>query len=138
MEKEAGGMRKRTNGNQGNSIRTLRKELLNKKEELLVSLGINSKRVAEAERTSEEDQITVSKDEFLQLSLNRVLYGELRQVESALDLLDLGEHGTCAECRASISPKRLQAVPWARYCVDCQDKASDGKTQELGTLALEY
>lgn len=130
-------MRKKTNGIQGNSIKSLRKGLLHKKAELLASLGINSKRVAEAERTSEEDQITVSKDEFLQLSLNRVLYGELRQVESALALLEMGEHGTCAECRASISPKRLQAVPWARYCVDCQDKASDGRTQELGSLAME-
>lgn len=130
-------MKKLTNGNQGNSIKTLRKELLNKKEELLVSLGINSKRVAETERTSEEDQSTVSKDEFLQLSLNRVLYGELRQVESALALLDLGEHGTCAECGTSISSKRLQAVPWATYCVECQDKAADGKAQELGSLTLE-
>ena len=131
-------MRKPTNGNQGNSIKTFRKELLNKKAELLVSLGINSKRAADAERTSEEDLITVSKDEFLQLGLNRILYRELREVESALDLLDLGEHGTCAECGASISSKRLQAVPWATYCLDCQDQAADGKAQELGSLAMEY
>ena len=129
-------MRKQTDGNQRNSIKTLRKELLNKKEELLVSLGINSKRVAEAERTSEEDSITVVNDEFLQLNLNRVRYAELRQVESALALLDLGEHGTCTECGASISSKRLQAVPWATYCVECQDKAADGKAQELGSLTM--
>lgn len=133
-----GGMRKRTNGNQSNAVKTFRKELLNKKAELLVSLGINSKRRTDAEHTSEEDLFTVSKDEILQLSLNRVLYGELRQVESALALLDLGEHGTCAECGASIPSKRLRAVPWATYCVDCQDKPADGKAQELGSLAMEY
>jgi DnaK suppressor protein len=138
MKKETGGMRKRMNGNQGNSIKTFRKELLNKKAELLMSLGINCQRVAEAERTSEEDSITVVNDEFLQLNLNRVRHAELRQVESALALLDLGEHGTCTECGASISSKRLQAVPWATYCVECQDKAADGKAQVIGSLAMEY
>ena len=131
-------MRKPTNGNQGNLIKTFRKELLNKKAELLVSLGISSKRLADAERSSEEDRITVSKDEFLQSRVDRLLYGELRQVESALALLDLGVHGTCAECGASISSKRLRAVPWATYCVDCQDKAIDGRPQELGSLVMQY
>lgn len=131
-------MKKRANGKQDNSLKTLRKELLHKKEELLVSLGIHSKRVAEAERISEEDQSTVLKDEFLRLSVNRLLFSELRQVESALALMESGEHGTCAECGATISPKRLQAVPWARYCVDCQDKAGDGKAQEPASIAMEY
>ncbi len=131
-------MRKPTNGNQGNSIKTYRKELLNKKAELLVSLGINFRRVANVERTSEEDLVTVSHDESLQLGLNRVFYGQLRLVESALDRLDLGEYGTCARCAAAISPKRLQAIPWARYCVDCQDTAVTGQVQELGSLAMQY
>lgn len=124
-------MRKPTNGNQGNSIKTYRKELLNKKAELLVSLGINSKRLADAERTSEDDLFTVSQNEFLQLGLNRVLYGQLRLVESALERLDLGEYGTCANCGTSISSKRLQAVPWAKYCLDCQDKKARGDEQEV-------
>lgn len=131
-------MRKPTNGNQGNAVKTYRKELLNKKAELLVSLGIHFKRLADAERTSEEDLITVSKDEFLQLGLSRVLYGQLREVEFALDRLDLGEYGSCAECGASISAKRLQAIPWAGYCVDCQDMAGIGQEQEVVSLGKEY
>ena len=131
-------MRNSTNGNEGNLIKTYRKELLNKKAELLVSLGINSKRVANAERISEEDLVTVSHDESLQLGLNRVFYAQLRLVESALDRLDSGEYGTCANCGAAISPKRLQAIPWARYCVDCQDTAVTGQVQEVGSLAMVY
>ena len=131
-------MKKPTNGNQGNSIKTFRKELLNKKAELLLSLGINSKRLADAERTSEDDLITVSQDEFLQLGLNRVLYGQLRLVESALDRLDLEEYGTCANCGAAVSSKRLQAVPWATYCVDCQDMAVTGQVREVVSLGKEY
>lgn len=124
-------MRKPTNGNQGNLIKTYRNALLNKKAELLVSLGINFKGLADAERTSEDDLITVSQNEHLQLGLNRVLYGQLRLVESALDRLDLGEYGTCAYCGAAVSSKRLQAVPWAKYCLDCQDKTAPGDKQEV-------
>ena len=131
-------MRKPTNGNGSNSIKTYRKELLNKKVELLMSLGFNFKRLADAERTSEDDLIVALRDEFLYLGLDRVLYGQLLEVESALDRLDSGEYGTCANCGTSISSKRLQAIPWATYCVDCQDKAADGKPQDLGSLAMEY
>src|SRR3990172_8610868 len=124
-------MRKPTNGNKGNSIKTYRKELLNKKAELLMSLGFNFKRLADAERNSEDDLIVVFRDEFLHLGLDRVLYGQLREVESALDRLNSGEYGACANCGTSISSKRLQAVPWATYCVDCQDQAFAGQSQEV-------
>ena len=131
-------MRKPTNGNKGNVIRTYRKELLNKKVELLMSLGFNFKRLADVERTSEDDLIVALQDEFLHLGLDRVLYGQLLEVESALDRLDSGEYGTCANCGTSISSKRLQVVPWAGYCVDCQDRVAGEKAQELGSLAIEY
>ena len=130
-------MRNSTNGSQGNLIKTYRKELLNRKADLLVSLGINSKRLTVAERSSEDDLITLSQDEFLHLGLNRVLYGQLRLVEAALDRLDLGEYGTCANCGAAVSPKRLQAVPWATYCLGCQDQAAGGTAQELGSPAMQ-
>ena len=50
----------------------------------------------------------------------------LRQVEGALDRLDQGEYGICDHCREPIGSKRLKAVPWARYCVDCQEKEERG------------
>src|SRR3990172_8364212 len=113
-------MRMPINGNKVNSIKTYQKDLLNKKVELLMSLGFNFKRLADSERTSEDDLIVALQDEFLHLGLDRVLYGQLLEVESALDRLDSGEYGACANCGTSISPKRLQALPWAGYCVDCQ------------------
>ena len=118
-------MKKHTHGTQSNSLNPYREELLKRKQELMVSLGINTKRLVDLQRASEDELMMVSQDEFLQLGLNRVFYGELLEVESALDLLDLGKYGTCAACGAPISPRRLQAVPWARYCVDCQDAAAD-------------
>jgi len=122
------------NGNKVNSIKTYQKELFNKKVELMTSLGFNFKRLADADRRSEDDLIVALRDEFLHLSLNRVLSGQLREVESALDRLNSGEYGACANCDTSISSKRLQALPWATHCVDCQDKACAGPAQEAVSL----
>ena len=118
------------NGHKGNPIRTYREELLNKKVELLTSLGFNFRRLATADRRSEDDLIVALQDEFLHMGLDRVLSGQLQEVESALDRLNSGEYGACADCGHSISSKRLQALPWATHCVDCKDNALAGQPQE--------
>jgi DnaK suppressor protein len=45
----------------------------------------------------------------------------LMQVESALKRIEDGEFGICLECEEPISPKRLAAVPWATFCLRCQE-----------------
>ena len=47
--------------------------------------------------------------------------GWLRQIDAALKRIDDGEFGTCLDCEEPISPKRLAAVPWATYCLRCQE-----------------
>ena len=47
----------------------------------------------------------------------------LRNVRLALDRLESGSFGVCAECEEEISPKRLIAVPWAPFCLQCQEQA---------------
>jgi DnaK suppressor protein len=49
-----------------------------------------------------------------------------RDVEAALRRLDEGHYGICEHCEEEISPKRLNALPWARYCVHCQEEADRG------------
>ena len=47
--------------------------------------------------------------------------GLLHQVEDALERLRTGKYGSCLKCELAIPEKRLSAVPWAMYCVDCQE-----------------
>jgi DnaK suppressor protein len=47
----------------------------------------------------------------------------LRQVEAARDRLRNGSFGSCLSCEEDIAPKRLSAIPWAAYCIPCQEKA---------------
>ncbi|MBN8731793.1 MAG: TraR/DksA family transcriptional regulator [Acidobacteria bacterium] len=56
--------------------------------------------------------------------------GLLRQVKLALTRVDDGSYGTCLHCDEEINPKRLAAVPWAPYCISCQEMAD--RRQEEG------
>ncbi|MBK7927016.1 MAG: TraR/DksA family transcriptional regulator [Bryobacterales bacterium] len=56
--------------------------------------------------------------------------GLLRQVKLALTRVDDGSYGTCLHCDEEINPKRLAAVPWAPYCITCQEMAD--RRQEEG------
>jgi len=59
----------------------------------------------------------------------------LRNVRAALHRIDEGTFGVCAHCEEDISLKRLNAVPWAAYCIQCQEIAD--KSQEEGTDSLD-
>lgn len=54
----------------------------------------------------------------------------LQQVEDAISRLVEGGFGICQECEEPIHKKRLDAVPWARYCLNCQEAADRGRLQE--------
>lgn len=47
----------------------------------------------------------------------------LRNVRSALRRIEDGTFGTCLHCEEEISPKRIAAVPWAAFCIQCQEQA---------------
>lgn len=107
------------------SLETHRRVLLSKKAETLVALGINIKRLAETRPEpgeAPEDLVPLVHEEFLRLRVNRVLQGQLKQLESALDRLESGGYGICMDCGAPIPAKRLRAIPWALYCVACQER----------------
>jgi DnaK suppressor protein len=46
----------------------------------------------------------------------------LEEISAALDRVDQGSYGRCEECQQEIPKARLQAVPYARYCVECARK----------------
>jgi len=55
----------------------------------------------------------------------------LRLVKLALRRADEGSFGTCLHCEEDINPRRLAAVPWAPYCIACQEMADRSETQEF-------
>lgn len=45
----------------------------------------------------------------------------LREIDSALHKLDEGTYGKCARCGKPIAPERLEALPYAELCIQCQE-----------------
>ncbi len=60
-----------------------------------------------------------------------------RMVDDALARIDDGTYGACQQCEEPISERRLKAIPWAKYCLACQEKADrkDAAHVEINPLA---
>jgi DnaK suppressor protein len=96
--------------------------LLKKRAMILSALRLD--RGQPNERVAEEDQGTVAHEEFVSMRLNRLEYTQLRLIDEALDRLASGDYGICLSCEEEIPNKRLAALPWAKYCVSCQENVN--------------
>ncbi len=56
----------------------------------------------------------------------------LQMVEGALSRIHDGSFGLCISCGEEINPKRLEAVPWTRHCIECQEKLENGLLEHTG------
>ncbi len=57
-------------------------------------------------------------------------FNQLRNARAALRRIEEGNFGTCQQCDEDIHPKRLAAVPWATFCIGCQE-AVDRNVEEM-------
>ena len=60
----------------------------------------------------------------------------LMQIDAALKRICDGEFGMCLDCEEAISPKRLTAVPWAGYCLHCQELHDAQEATQASELKL--
>jgi DnaK suppressor protein len=110
-------------------LENYRHRLLDKQGELLrlVSKSDQDGREADEEGTQDiaDKASNAYTKEFLfhQSDDNRQI---LFLVNEALDRIKRGTYGVCIECHEDVQPKRLEAVPWARHCIECQAKQDDG------------
>jgi DnaK suppressor protein len=105
-----------------------RKMLLAKKETIVRKLSELTNESKEMETNVAQDVVdkaeTSYTKEFL-LSLSDADREQLLLIDEALKRLRREEFGVCQLCQQEIGRKRLEAVPWTRYCIDCQEKAEE-------------
>ncbi len=58
----------------------------------------------------------------------------MRNVRAALRRVADGSYGICMHCEEEIKPKRLEAVPWAAFCIRCQEAADRNDFSAAETL----
>jgi DnaK suppressor protein len=57
--------------------------------------------------------------------------GQLSLIRLALERLREGSYGECIECGNRIGEKRLEALPWTPYCIECQEKVEQGQLEPV-------
>ena len=68
------------------------------------------------------DQALMDLDRELGISLMEMRNRKRQAIDEALTRLNEGTYGICAECGIEVSEKRLEAVPFAKLCVQCQSR----------------
>ena len=107
------------------------------KEKLLqqqASLERNMLSAVKEGRESSTDDLQDAADHAVQSYQKELLFlqgtnghTQLAQVRSALDRMEDGSFGECLHCGNMIGEKRLDAVPWTPYCIECQEKIETGQ-----------
>lgn len=68
------------------------------------------------------DDATDAFDQAVDVSLKRALDESLEEVGRALIKFDDGTYGLCEACGARIDRARLEVLPQAQYCLECQER----------------
>ncbi|HUI78662.1 MAG TPA: TraR/DksA family transcriptional regulator [Bryobacteraceae bacterium] len=108
----------------GPKLTTYRNMLEKKAEEVRRSMSAQkaAQVVARLDVPSDEGDLSQQHhEEWIFLNRNTIDIKLLREISDALLRIEHGNYGVCLECEEPISVKRLEAVPWARYCVTCQE-----------------
>ncbi|MHB1046243.1 MAG: TraR/DksA family transcriptional regulator [Thermoanaerobaculia bacterium] len=106
-----------------------RKRLLAKQEELLHDLSRNRQVTDESVDEQAQDMVDRATSAYTRefaFSLSESDRRTLLLIDQALLRLDQGTYGTCVHCQGHVQEKRLEAVPWARHCLECQELQDKG------------
>ncbi len=111
------------------NFEALRKRLETQRDEILSMYKQDLRAGQESADDGTEDIVDRANNAYnreLMFSLSDTERNTLLQIENALKRMDEGSYGRCANCGKNIALPRLEALPWARFCVDCQELAEKG------------
>ena len=108
----------------------LQKMLIGKRQEIIKEIeeSLGQSLTEDQQRRLESardvgDQALMDLERELGISLMEMRNRRRQSIDEAITRLHEGTYGICAECGIEISEKRLQAVPFAKLCVECQSRA---------------
>jgi len=106
-----------------------KKRLLARRDELVKTIT----RTEEEGRQADDDPTVDLADKAANSYTKEFLFGQTNTDRAILNLIDEAlkrirnnEYGTCANCQEEMQQKRLEAVPWAKHCISCQEKKEQG------------
>ncbi|MEW6455953.1 MAG: TraR/DksA family transcriptional regulator [Acidobacteriota bacterium] len=111
-------------------LELFRKRLLTKREEIIRNLTQSEEIGKLTDYDDTQDQADKASSAYSKEFLYSLSNSErelLTQIEEALKRIERGSFGYCLSCGTAIGEKRLEALPWAKYCIECQEKIEKSK-----------
>jgi DnaK suppressor protein len=111
-------------------LKAIRKKLQTKRKEVVEGV-LRAREMGSVETESGApdiaDRATSAFQREFSFSLSENEGKMLRMIDEAIARLDNGKFGLCVHCEQPIEKQRLQAVPWARHCIACQELQDRGE-----------
>ena len=107
------------------TLKIYRKRLVDQKTDITKGYDKTRAQGKQADADASHDPVDKAANsytkEFL-FSLSNKERDEIQMIDDAIVRIDEKRFGACVVCGDSVERKRLEAVPWAKHCLSCQEK----------------
>ena len=108
------------------ALKEVKQRLLEERASLIDKLKDNDLSVDDSETPDPVDLAVRNYSKNVMLAVSENESRQLALIDEALIRVEDEEYGQCQNCEQEINPKRLAAIPWARYCLSCQELVEQG------------
>ena len=112
------------------NIKEIKEKLTAERDLLIEKLKGNDLSIDDAETPDPVDLAVRNYSKNVQLAVSENESKQLALIDEAILRIEDEEYGVCLNCEKEINPKRLAAIPWARFCLDCQELLEKGLLDE--------
>lgn len=110
------------------------KVLVKEKEKILKNLGFLKEGIGNTEKGIPTHIGDLGTDEFVRDIDIDISYSEgkmLREIDEAIEKIKKGTYGVCERCGKKIPKKRLKAIPYAKFCIECKKEMEKSEEKIL-------
>ena len=108
------------------ALKEVKQRLLDERALLIGKLKDNDLSVDDSETPDPVDLAVRNYSKNVMLAVSENESRQLALIDEALMRVEDDDYGLCQNCENEITPKRLAAIPWARYCLNCQELVEQG------------
>lgn len=112
------------------NLKKIKEKLLAERELLIEKLKDNDLSIDDSETPDPVDLAVRNYSKNVMLAVSENESKQLTLIDEALRRIEEDEFGICMNCENEITSKRLEAIPWARYCLNCQELVEQGMLED--------
>ncbi len=112
------------------NLEEIKDKLITERESIIRKLSSKNLSIDDSEMPDPVDLAVNNYSKNVMLSVSENESRQLLLINEALERIEDDEYGLCQNCEEEIVVKRLNAVPWARYCLACQELQERGLLDE--------